>query len=34
VGGLQQVITITSVNYDNVPASIFELPPGIKALLK
>jgi hypothetical protein len=34
VGGLQQVITITAVDYDNVPASIFELPPGIKALLK
>lgn len=34
VGGLQQVITITSVDYDSVPASIFELPPGIKALLK
>ena len=32
VGGLQQVITITSVDYDNVPASMFELPPGIKAL--
>ena len=26
VGGLQQVITITSVDYDNVPASVFELP--------
>ena len=34
VGGLQQVITITAVDYDNVPASIFDLPPGIKALLK
>jgi hypothetical protein len=34
VGGLQQVITITSVAYDTVPASTFELPPGIKALLK
>jgi hypothetical protein len=34
VGGLQQVITITSMDYDNVPPSIFELPPGIKALLK
>jgi hypothetical protein len=34
VGGLQQVITITAVDYDNVPASIFELPAGIKALLK
>jgi hypothetical protein len=34
VGGLQQVITITAVDYDHVPASIFELPAGIKALLK
>jgi hypothetical protein len=34
VGGLQQVITLTAVDYDNVPASIFELPAGIKALLK
>jgi hypothetical protein len=34
LGGLQQVITITTVDYDNVPASLFELPPGIKALLK
>lgn len=34
VGGLQQVITISSVDYDSVPASTFDLPPGIKALLK
>jgi hypothetical protein len=34
VGGLQQVITITTVDYDTVPASVFELPAGIKALLK
>jgi hypothetical protein len=34
VGGLQQVITINSVDYDSVPASTFDLPPGIKALLK
>jgi hypothetical protein len=34
IGGLQQVITITAVEYDNVPASVFELPAGIKALLK
>jgi hypothetical protein len=34
VGGLQQVITITAVEYDKVPASVFELPAGIKALLK
>lgn len=34
VGGLQQLITISSVDYDNVPASTFDLPAGIKALLK
>ena len=34
IGGLQQVITINSVDYDSVPASTFDLPPGIKALLK
>lgn len=34
MGQLQQVITITSIEYDQVPASIFELPAGIKALLK
>jgi hypothetical protein len=34
VGGLQQVITISSVDYDNVPVSTFDLPSGIKALLK
>jgi hypothetical protein len=34
VGGLQQVITINSVDYDSVPVSTFDLPPGIKALLK
>ncbi len=34
VGGLQQVITVTAVNYDKVPPSIFDLPAGIKALLK
>ena len=34
IGGLQQVITITAVEYDNVPPSVFELPAGIKALLK
>ena len=30
----EQVITITAIEYDNVPASVFELPAGIKALLK
>ena len=34
VGGLQQVITITSVEYDKVPATVFDLPVGIQALLK
>lgn len=34
VGGLQQVITITAVSYDSVPPATFDLPPGIKALLK
>jgi hypothetical protein len=34
VGGIQQVITISSIEYDRVPPSVFELPPGIKALLK
>jgi hypothetical protein len=32
--GVQQVITITSVEFDNVPASIFEPPAQIKALVK
>ena len=34
VSGIQQVIRITSIDYDKVPASVFELPAGIKALLK
>ena len=34
VSGLQQVITITAIDYDKVPTSVFELPAGIKALLK
>lgn len=34
IGGLEQVITITSVEYDNVPPSVFEIPAGIKALIK
>jgi len=32
--GLQQVITITSVEYDNVDPSVFELPAAIKAIVK
>jgi hypothetical protein len=34
IGGVDQVITITSIEYDSVPPSTFDLPPGIKALLK
>lgn len=34
IAGAKQVITITSVEYDNVPASVFEMPAEIKALLK
>ena len=31
---MQQVITITSIEYDTVPASAFELPAEIRALIK
>jgi hypothetical protein len=34
IGGLDQVITISSIEYDRVPPSAFDLPQGIKALLK
>jgi len=34
IGGLDQVITISSIEYDQVPPSVFNLPQGIKALLK
>ena len=34
IGGLEQVITISSIEYDRVPPSVFDLPQGIKALLK
>jgi hypothetical protein len=34
IGGLDQVITISSIEYDGVPPSVFDLPQGIKALLK
>jgi hypothetical protein len=34
VGPVEQVITLTSIEYDNVNPSIFDLPAGIKALLK
>jgi hypothetical protein len=32
--GVEQVLTFTSVEFDNVPPSIFELPAAIKALIK
>jgi hypothetical protein len=32
--GVQQVLTFTSVEFDNVPASIFDPPAAIKALIK
>lgn len=32
--GVQQVLTITTVDFDNVPPSMFEPPAQIKALLK
>jgi len=34
IGRLQQVITLTAVDYDTVSPAVFELPVGIKALLK
>jgi hypothetical protein len=34
IGGLDQVITISSIEYDTVAPVVFELPAGIKALLK
>jgi hypothetical protein len=32
--GVQQLITITSIEYDNVSSSVFEPPAQIKALIK
>ena len=32
--GIEQLLKITSVEYDNVPPSTFDLPPQIKALIK
>jgi hypothetical protein len=32
--GIQQVITLSVIEYDNVPDSAFDLPPAIKTLLK
>jgi len=34
ISGVEQVITITSVEYDTVPPSAFDLPVEIKALVK
>jgi hypothetical protein len=34
ISGIEQVMTITAVEYDSVPASVFAMPAGIKALLK
>jgi hypothetical protein len=34
VGPVEQVITVDSIEYDNVPASMFEPPAAIKALIK
>jgi hypothetical protein len=34
VGPVEQVITVDTVEYDNVPASVFEPPAAIKALIK
>ena len=34
VGAMQQVITITLIEYDKVPPSVFDMPEEIKALLK
>src|SRR5262245_33790589 len=33
-GGVLQVITVTWIDYDRVPASMFELPAGIMALVR
>jgi hypothetical protein len=32
--GVQQVLTFTAVEFDNVDPSVFEPPAAIKALLK
>jgi hypothetical protein len=34
IGTMEQVVTITSVEYDSVPPSVFEMPPDIRALLR
>jgi hypothetical protein len=33
-GLLQQVITITAIEYDKVPPSVFEMPPGLQAQVR
>jgi zinc protease len=32
--GIEQMVTITAVEYNNVPASAFDAPPQIKAMIK
>jgi len=32
--GMEQIITLSSVEYDKVDAAVFQLPPAIKALIK
>jgi len=32
--GLEQIVTITSYEFNTVPAAAFALPPRIKALIK
>jgi hypothetical protein len=34
MSGMEQVITITSIEYDTVQPSVFDMPPDIQALLK
>lgn len=34
VAGIQQVVTITAIEYDTVSDAVFDMPAGIKALLK
>lgn len=34
IGGIEQVISITAVEFDTVPSSVFEMPPDIRALLR
>jgi hypothetical protein len=33
IGGVEQIVTITRIEYDSVPSSIFDMPPDIRALL-